>query len=155
METLIAAITATILSLVPQWTSEAKIQRAQEYATIIVEESQAVVPAIDPYLIVAIIFKESSFRPEVTGKRGEVGLMQVMAHGAVTRLITNEIPEDPRSNIRVGIGHLRYWQEKCGIENEDEWISAYNAGRCKKTKYVKRVKRVYCKVNPAGCGGVS
>ena len=155
MESLISAITAAILALVPQWTSEKKIQRADNYATIIVEETQAVVPPIDPYLIVAMIFKESSFRPEVMGKKGEVGLMQIMPKGAITRMLTKTAPKEPRHNIRVGIGHLRFWQHKCGIENEDVCISANNRGRCKKTDYVKRIKRLYCKIKPGGCGGVS
>jgi len=62
MDTLLAAVAAAILSLLPQWKSEAKQQRAEDYAQIIVEESQAVQPTVDPFLVVAIIFRESSFR---------------------------------------------------------------------------------------------
>ncbi|MDJ0765426.1 MAG: transglycosylase SLT domain-containing protein [Myxococcota bacterium] len=156
MDTLIAAVTAAILSLVPHWKSEKAIARAEEYATIIVEESQAVQPPIDPFLVVAIIFKESSFRSKVTGQRGEVGLMQIMPRGALTRTITKKkMTTDARSNIRVGIGHLNYWQNRCGHDNLEVWLSAYNKGKCKKTKYAKRVKRFYCKIVPGGCGGVS
>ncbi len=155
MDSLIAAVTAAILALLPQWKSEKQHLRAEQYATIIVEESQAVQPPLDPFLIVAIIFKESSFRPKVKGQRGEVGLMQLMPRGALTRAITKGRVVDVRANIRVGIGHLHYWQEKCGIENRDVWLSAYNAGKCKRTKYAKRIKRLYCKIKPGGCDGTS
>ena len=156
MESIVTAVTAAILSLVPHWTSDKSKERAENYAAVIVEESEAVQPKMDPFLVVAIAFKESSFRAQVKGKRGEIGLMQILPRGALTRTISKE-PRlmDVRSNIRVGIGHLNYWKKKCGEENTDVWISAYNAGRCTKTDYAKRVRRVYCKVKPGGCGGVS
>ena len=155
MDNLIAAVTVAILSLLPQWKSDKAAMRAEKYSTIIVEETQAVQPPIDPFLVVAIIFKESSFRAKVKGKKGEVGLMQIMPRGALTRSITRERMTDVRANIRVGVGHLHYWQERCGEEDMDMWLSAYNIGRCQKTKYAKRVRRLYCKIKPGGCGGVS
>ena len=155
MDNLIAAVTAAVLSLVPHWKSEKAMIRAEEYSTIIVEETQAVQPPIDPFLVVAIIFKESSFRAKVKGKKGEVGLMQIMPRGTLTRSITKERMTDVRANIRVGVGHLHYWQERCGSDDMDLWLSAYNAGKCKRTKYAKRVRRLYCKIKPGGCGGVS
>jgi len=156
MENLIVAVTAAILALLPQWNTEKEEKRARDYATIIVEETQAVQPAIDPFLVVAIVFKESSFRAKIKGQRGEVGLMQVMPRGALTRTIIKKADmSDVRTNIRVGVGHLDYWQHKCGVEREDVWLSAYNLGRCKKTKYSRRVRKVYCKIRPGGCGGVS
>jgi soluble lytic murein transglycosylase-like protein len=158
LENVVAAVTAAILSLVPHWTSDAAKERAKNYAQIIVEESGAVQPKIDPFLVTAIAFKESSFRAKVHGKRGEVGLMQILPKGALTRTITRTTKKqllDARSNIRVGIGHLNYWQNRCGPDNMDRWLSAYNSGRCKKTKYAKRIRRVYCKIKPGGCGGIS
>jgi soluble lytic murein transglycosylase-like protein len=155
MDNLVAAVTAAVLSVVPHWKTEKAVTRARNYATIIVEESQAVQPPIDPFLVVAIIFKESSFRANVKGARGEVGLMQIMPHGTLTRSITKESMTDVRANIRVGIGHLHYWQERCGPDDMDLWLSAYNAGKCKRTKYSRRIRRLYCKIKPGGCGGVS
>ncbi|MCP4674912.1 MAG: lytic transglycosylase domain-containing protein [Deltaproteobacteria bacterium] len=155
MDNLIAAVTIAILSLVPHWKSDKAHIRAEEYATIIVEESQAVQPPIDPFLIAAIIFKESSFRAKAEGKKGEVGLMQVMPRGTLTRSISKHSKTDVRANIRVGVGHLHYWQERCGADDMDLWLSAYNAGKCKRTKYAKRVRKVYCKIKPGGCGDIS
>ena len=159
MDNLIAAVIVAILSLVPHWKSDKSHKRAEKYATIIVEESQAVEPPIDPFLIAAIIFKESSFRAKIEGKKGEVGLMQVMPRGALTRTInkksTSELRASTRTNIRVGVGHLHYWQKRCGVDDMDVWLSAYNLGRCKRTKYAKRVRRVYCKIKPGGCEDIS
>jgi soluble lytic murein transglycosylase-like protein len=155
MDTLIAAVAAAILSLMPQWKSEAKQNKAEEYATIVVEESQAVQPEVDPFLVVAIIFRESSFRAKVKGQRGEVGLMQVMPRGTLTRTITKQSLTDARANVRAGVGHLHYWQEECGGDDMVLWVSAYNAGKCKKTFYGRSIRRLYCKIKPGGCGGVS
>ncbi len=156
MESVVTAVTAAILSLVPHWTSDKSMERAETYASIIVEESEAVQPPIDPFLVVAIAYKESSFREKVRGRKGEIGLMQVLPRGAVTRAVTNEKQFlDVRSNIRVGIGHLNYWQKKCGEDRFEVWLSAYNTGRCTKTDYAKRIQRLYCKVKPGGCGRIS
>ena len=112
-------------------------------------------PEIDPFLVVAIIFRESSFRRKVKGKRGEIGLMQVMPRGTLTRSITKDDLTDVRANVRVGVGHLHYWQEECGSDDMVLWLSAYNAGKCKRTFYGKSVRKLYCKIKPGGCGGVS
>jgi soluble lytic murein transglycosylase-like protein len=156
LESVVTAVTAAILSLVPHWTSDKYKERAENYASIIVEESEAVQPKMDPYLVVAIAFRESSFREKVKGKHGEVGLMQVLPYGALTRtIIKDPAPMELRSNIRIGIGHLNYWQKKCGNKDIDTWISAYNIGRCVKTDYAKRIRSTYCKVKPGGCKKVS
>lgn len=161
MQTLIAAVTSAILSLVPHWTSDKSKERAKHYATVIVEESQAIQPVIDPYLVVAIAFKESSFRAKIRGKRGEVGLMQILPQGALTRtIVKGKLRQktqlmEVRSNVRVGIGHLNYWRNKCGDDDMSVWLSAYNSGRCKRTKYAARIQRVYCKIKPGSCGRIS
>ncbi|MDD5305952.1 MAG: transglycosylase SLT domain-containing protein [Deltaproteobacteria bacterium] len=157
MDSLVTAVAASILSLLPHWKSEQARERAHEYASIIVEESaigETRDPEIDPFLVVAIIFRESSFRAEVKGKHGEVGLMQVMPLGTLTRTITKDSSTDVRANIRAGIGHLRYWQAECGSDMLT-WVSAYNAGKCIKTGYGRRIISLYCNLHPGGCGGVS
>jgi soluble lytic murein transglycosylase-like protein len=155
MESLTAGVAAAILSLLPLWKSEESHRQAEEYARIIVEESQAVQPEVDPFLVVAIIFRESSFRTAVKGKRGEVGLMQILPRGSLTRSITKDDLTNARTNIRVGMGHLKYWREACGDHDMDLWLSAYNAGKCKHTGYGKRIRRLYCRIRPGGCESVS
>ena len=155
MEGLVATVTAAILSLLPLWKSDTQHQKAEEYAKLIVEETQAVSPEVDPFVVVAIIFRESSFRAKIKGKRGEVGLMQIMPRGTLTRSITKEDLTDARENIRVGVGHLKYWQEECGSDDMVLWLSAYNTGKCKKNGYGRRVKKLYCKLKPGGCENIS
>ena len=160
MDTLIAAVTAAILSILPQWKSDAAAERAEQYATVIVEETQAVQPEIDPFLVTAIIFRESSFRPKVKGRRGEVGLMQIMPRGALTREVARPADKrdltDARANVRVGVGHLVFWRDRCGAPADVElWVSAYNLGKCKRTGYGRRVKKLYCRLKPGGCESVS
>ncbi len=155
MESLAAAVTAAILSLLPLWKTDNAQQRAEKYATIIVEEALAVQPEVDPFVVTAIIFRESSFRAKVEGKRGEVGLMQIMPRGTLTRSITKADLTDARPNIRAGVGHLHYWQEECGADDMELWLSAYNSGKCKRNGYGRRVRRLYCRIKPGGCDNIS
>jgi len=143
MENLVSTVTSAILSLMPLWSTDAEQARAAQYAAIVIEESQAVQPEVDPFLVVAIIYRESSFRAEVRGKRGEVGLMQILPLGTLTRSITKDDLTDVRTNIRVGINHLVYWQSECGADRTLVWVSAYNSGKCRANGYGKRVLRLY------------
>lgn len=155
MENLVSTVTSAILSLMPLWNTDAERARAAEYAAIVVEEAGAVQPEIDPMLLVAIIYRESSFRSEVRGKRGEVGLMQILPLGTLTRSMTRDDLTNVRTNIRVGVGHLVYWQNECGPGNTLEWVSAYNSGKCRANAYGKRVLRLYRSLRPGAPGTIS
>lgn len=148
MDNLVAAVTTAILSLLPHWTSTSSHERAREYAAIIVEETQSSDPRIDPFLVVAIVFKESSFRAKVKGKRGEVGLMQILPRGSYTQSIAKDSIADARENIRIGVAHLRYWLKECGTDDTAVWLSAYNSGKCGITGYSKRVLSLHRKIAP-------
>jgi len=153
MDELIQALALAILSLLPTWRNSQGEALANEYATIIVEESRVVQPEMDPYLVASVIFRESSFRKKIMGKRGEYGLMQILP-GTFTKGLGSEELLNVRTNIRVGIGQLHHWRITCGSD-QDVWISAFNAGKCKKTSYANQVKQVYCRIKPGGCGGNS
>ncbi len=155
MEQLVSTVTSAILSLMPLWNTDVEKARAAEYAAIVVEEAQAVEPEIDPLLVVSIIYRESSFRAEVRGQRGEVGLMQILPLGTLTRSITKDDLTDVRTNIRVGVSHLVYWQNECGAERTLVWVSAYNSGKCRANAYGKRVLRLYKRLTPARPGEIS
>lgn len=70
---------------------------------------------VDAALIKAVVWQESRFRPEVVGKAGEIGLMQVTEAAAqewasdegVFPLDTNHL-FDPRTNILAGAWYLRW-----------------------------------------------
>ena len=104
-------------------------------------------------------FRESSFRPNVSGKRGEVGLMQIFPYGALMRTInkgvTRDDLKDARTNVRVGVSHLLFWQDKCGANDMAVWLSAYNSGKCKRNGYGSRVVHLYCELKPGGCEDIS
>jgi soluble lytic murein transglycosylase-like protein len=159
MEGLVPAVTSAILSLMPLWTTDAEQARAATYAAIITEEAQAVQPEIDPFLVVAMIYRESSFRAGVSGQRGEVGLMQIFPRGALMRTINKDVTAedlaDPRTNVRVGVSHLLFWQNECHTDDMAIWLSAYNSGKCRRNGYGGRVVHLYCELKPGGCADIS
>jgi soluble lytic murein transglycosylase-like protein len=155
MENLVSTVTSAILSLMPLWNTDAERTRAAEYAEIVIEEAQAVEPEIDPFLVVAIIYRESSFRADVRGQRGEVGLMQILPLGTLTRSIAKDDLSDVRTNVRVGLSHLVYWQNECGADRTLVWVSAYNSGKCRANGYGKRVLHLYNRIKPARPGEIS
>ena len=57
-------------------------------------------------LILAVAFRESSWRPGAVGSRGEMGLLQLLHGSATANLREGEDPFDPRVNIRLGVEHL-------------------------------------------------
>lgn len=61
---------------------------------------------VSPLLVLALIEKESSFRPEVTNSYGAMGLMQVVPRFHREKLSDPENPDEllsPKENIRVGV----------------------------------------------------
>ncbi len=153
MDELIKALTMAIISLLPTWKNTQGEALANEYASVIIDESKSVQPEMDPYLVTSIIFRESSFRKKIRGKRGEYGLMQIKP-GTFTRGLPSDELLNVRTNIRVGIGQLHHWRITCGPD-QDVWVSAFNIGKCKKTSYSRQVNKVYCRIKPGGCGGTS
>ena len=64
---------------------------------------------VDPALVAAVVFVESSGRPGVIGSSGEVGLMQILPTTA--KWIYNISAEQllqPAKNIQAGTAYLRY-----------------------------------------------
>ncbi|MBI1883651.1 MAG: lytic transglycosylase domain-containing protein [Chlamydiae bacterium] len=89
---------------------------------------------LDPLLVAALIYTESSFRPGVTSMSGAVGLMQLMPDTALQvaqekGLKNFRVEElcDARTNLELGCFYL----SKLGREfqNLDQVLIAYNAGR--------------------------
>lgn len=104
--------------------SDPRVLHAPDLARIISEESAAL--SEDPYLITAMSFHESSFRPgnASVGKIGERGLMQV--HGESLTKCRSYVgrrgipPETPRAEVACGVWTLARGQETCGYVVEDE-----------------------------------
>ncbi len=99
----------------------------------------------DPFLIRALIWRESKFDPLTHGLADEHGLMQVRPDVGQMWAKANKIPDyrdddlyDPETNIRVGTWYLnravRQWNQ-----TDDPVIFAlaqYNAGRSNALKWV-------------------
>ena len=123
---------------------------------------------LDPYLVLAVIWAESSFRPEIHSRVGAMGLMQIMPSTAefiaselkYTNLTVEDL-KNPQVNIEFGCFYLSYLFDK--YTETEKVLYAYNAGEgnlinylvefgefsiktipIKETKnYIVRVKRAY------------
>ena len=101
---------------------------------------------VDPYLIKAVIRQESRFNPNVRGKAGEVGLMQI-TEGAVAdwmrvnkRAIT--FPGgtfDPEMNIEIGTWYLARACSRWRTHPKSDVLalSQYNAGPTRAKRWAK------------------
>lgn len=115
------------------------------YASVIRREAER--QGVPVALAHAVVFLESSYRANITGSAGEVGLMQIkpatareMGFRGTTRQLY-----DPQTNIRYGMKYLAGARERgggtvCGT------ILKYNAGHYAKrsnpvsSRYCQRVK---------------
>jgi soluble lytic murein transglycosylase-like protein len=106
---------------------------------------------VDPWLVYAIIKVESSFRPRVVSKAGEIGLMQVMpATGRMVAQRALNMDEydaqrlyDPAFNVKVGTTHLHYLLKEYGEVSQA--LTVYNAGHTSalSSGYARRVLAEY------------
>ena len=88
---------------------------------------------IDPYLIVAVMEKESSFNHETISSSGALGLMQLMPSTA-KELGVN--PKRAEENIEGGIRYLRQQLNKYGGKYKVHYaLASYNAGAGAVRKY--------------------
>lgn len=111
---------------------------------------------LEPELLAALIFVESSFYPRAVSSAGACGLTQVVPKwtgGKETKNIkyTCEQLKEPKTSIKVGAQILSYNIRVYAKGNKDKGLCIYNAGtKCvtkkgfyKRLYYVKKVKRIY------------
>lgn len=93
---------------------------------------------IDPMLLKAVIWRESSFDPDMMGKEGERGLMQVSvaaaADWAAAQKTAPPAPDDlfdTRTNIEVGAWYLKRALQNHSTKDDPIpfALAEYNAGR--------------------------
>lgn len=98
---------------------------------------------LDPRLVLAIIKKESTFKPHVISPDGSYGLMQVRKHVHLAQLIKdgNHNLLDPTANIRAGTKILRAYIDKYATLRKA--LSAYSGGS---SKYADKVLAIYKEV---------
>jgi soluble lytic murein transglycosylase len=98
---------------------------------------------VDPYLVLAIIRSESSFRTDRISPKGAVGLMQIMPDTAdwiVGKAGFRPDGEnylfDPKMNIHIGTWYLAFLLQMYN-GNQVKAIAAYNAGPGNVNKWLK------------------
>jgi soluble lytic murein transglycosylase len=101
--------------------------------------------AVDPMLIKAVVWRESSFHPEKKGKNGERGLMQVTEPAANDWARQNKrqtfIPTDlfsPQTNIEIGTWYLKKALLRYAAKDDPATfaLAEYNAGKSRVDKWV-------------------
>lgn len=98
---------------------------------------------IDPYLVLAVIKTESSFRRHVVSDKGAVGFMQVLPDTAFyvsdmhANINLNSRDElfDTKQNVRIGISYLAYLLNK--YDDKRYALIAYNMGPGNLNKMIK------------------
>lgn len=86
-----------------------------------------------PELLAGITFRESSWRPEAIGSRGEVGLFQL--HGRALAGVPPLMAMEPETNVRLGRQWLDYAARVCARWKDDDThteraLSAYAGLGC-------------------------
>ena len=88
-------------------------------------ETHARSHGLDPELVRAVVFVESSYDPTARSTDGAMGLMQLMPETARSLEVDN--PYDPDENLRGGTTYLRRMLDRFGGDLELA-LAAYNAG---------------------------
>jgi len=100
---------------------------------------------VDPMLIKAVIWRESTFRPDKVGKDGERGLMQVMEAAAADWARETKrptfVPADlfsPQVNIEAGTWYLKKALEHYAGKDDPATfaLAEYNAGKSRVDKWL-------------------
>jgi soluble lytic murein transglycosylase len=104
---------------------------------------------VDPMLIKAIVWRESSFHPDKVGTKGERGLMQITPvagnEWAKSQKIQTFKPTDlfdPKTNIEAGTWYFKQAFQRWSGKNDPIMfaLAEYNAGRSNVVRWVASTK---------------
>jgi len=134
-------ILATTLALVVML-GISRYHRMHAYDDLIAKNAAS--RGLDPKLIRAVIWRESRFKYNCRGNRGEIGLMQVTENAAKEWAEANNIVNfhkndlfNPETNIQAGTWYLKRsisrWSNK--ITPLPYALAEYNAGRSNTTRW--------------------
>ncbi|MGE0762326.1 MAG: lytic transglycosylase domain-containing protein [Bdellovibrionales bacterium] len=89
---------------------------------------------MDPFFILAMMKTESRFNPEIVGRHGEIGLMQILPETAAWIAARNKIEwrgkealKDPVYNIRLGVAYVHFLRQSFKADSVS-YVAAYNMG---------------------------
>jgi soluble lytic murein transglycosylase len=93
---------------------------------------------LDPALVKAVIWEESRFHPDVHGRAGELGLMQIRESAAMEWAASEHIRSfdhrdclDPATNVEAGSFYLKHVERHYSHTDDPVpyALAEYNAGR--------------------------
>ena len=156
MLTILLSICATIPSILHL--NETQVKNICKYESIIITEAKR--NKIKPELLVSVIYVESAFYPRAVSSANACGLTQIIPKwtgGPETRYKKYTCGElkDPRTSIATGARILAYAIRIYGKGSVNQGLCYYNAGTAclkntnlhKKLRYVKKVRKIYDKIN--------
>jgi len=118
---------------------------------------------VDPYLLAAMVMRESSFDPRVAtgakrGALGEIGPLQLHPRGVALRYLPPGCPAtNPGCNLRAGALYLAAVRERCP-GSWARWVGSYGSRGCMSEsralthRSVRRLRRFYCRIRGRQCG---
>ena len=120
--------------------------RIAHYARLIAEMARQA--DVDPFLVAAIVLRESGLNPFAEGTAGERGIVQLHPRGVGrdVEFVQNEsyrrgcrdrADACQREVLRTGITLLAASIERCG--SVEAGLGMYNSGQCQVTSYSRRV----------------
>lgn len=113
------------------------IDTAQDYATLIFENANN--HNVDPFLILSIMFVESTFKDEAKSNANAIGLMQVIYKWHKEKVEKPHHLYDPKINVQVGTQIIREYMDRS--KTEKEALLRYNGSLGKSDKYAKKVQK--------------
>lgn len=129
----------------PVYTAQETLNHSRYHSYDALIESIARKHKVDPLLVKAVIWRESSFDSKKIGKDGERGLMQVMPDAALdwvkAKKIETFVPTDlfdPKTNIDAGTWYLKQALQRWSSKDDPLTfaLTEYNAGRSRVDRWI-------------------
>jgi len=98
-----------------------KCAKAADVVEMIVAEARR--QHFDPEIALAVGTVESNLDQDAIGPKGEIGIFQILP-----RVYPGANLFDLKTNIRLGIEHLKYWKRACPTIEGISFVNCYNAG---------------------------
>lgn len=86
-------------------------------------EAEAIRQHFNPSIAVAVATVESNLDQNAVGSKGEIGVFQILP-----RTYPGANLFDLKTNIRLGIEHLKYWKRVCPTVEGISFVNCYNSG---------------------------
>jgi len=106
----------------------------QMITIIALVQSYSAIFNMNPAVVASVIQNESAFNEKAIGKRGEIGLMQLLPSSFPKYTRTQLF--DPSLNIWLGVKYLAESRRTCVHQHNHTWLVCYNLGPTKAKKIV-------------------